>query len=58
MISMNNMSTEDKDEYNGLRDCQQGRPCLDNQSEAYYNGYSAAYHDEQSETARSIALEH
>jgi hypothetical protein len=55
MNSMDELSQEDKSEYEGMRDCQEGHACKPGMNDAYYRGYSLAYTTEQRETARSLA---
>ena len=58
MKTMDDMSQETRDEYDGIRDCEQGLPCPMLKSAAYYEGYSIAYAKDQQETARGLANEH
>jgi hypothetical protein len=53
--TMTEQSQETRDEYDGIRDCEQGLPCPLLKSKAYYEGYSIAYAKEQQESARSLA---
>ena len=56
--TMDELSQAERDEYDGIRDCEQGLPCPLLKSKHYYEGYSIAYAREQQETARSLASGH
>lgn len=43
--SFSSLSQGEIDEFNGLRDAQDGNLCLGGQTEAYYEGYSFGYQE-------------
>ena len=46
-IGLSTLPHTEIDEYNGLRDAQEGNRCLTGQSEEYYQGYSGGYSQDE-----------
>ncbi len=55
MKTMDNLSQAERDEYDAIRDHEEGLPCPEGRSEAYYQAYGWAYAAEQQQTARGLA---